>query len=601
MAKVLFNWIYILFTTFCLGFGFSAFGKKILGYEIRRLENILLGGMILATVYAQVFSLFAGVGLWANIGLLAICAALILLFHQKMTEFLQNAIKNHGITYKLAIFALLLLWAYFTSSGTMIYDSDMYHAQSIRWIEEYGVVKGLGNLHLRFAYNSSVFCASALYSMKFVFGQSMHTLSGYFAFLLSMSVLRIGKCVRRRRLLWSDFARIAAAYYMTHICDEVVSPASDYPAMCLVFMIVIAWLEQLESEEKDKIAPYALLCVAGVYAVSVKVTVGLLLLLVIKPAYLLIREKRVKEIFLYIGMGVLILAPWMTRTVLISGYLLYPYPALDLFNVDWKIPAYLAKQDAAEIKVYGRNLYYVEYADMPLTEWFPQWLNGQQAAARLMILADIASVGLLILGSVACLIKRAWKYLDALLVMWAVSASYMLWQLSAPLVRYGYAYILLVPTLMVGFALICMTNDVRTAGCEIQNEEMNEATVPKGLTQTVAAYGKERSAGRKALNRIVLLGAAVAGCYIACTAVIYAWQIRLEPYYIAQQDYGSSECEAFEVDGITFYWPLYDERVGYDTFPVVFQDLEFELRGDSIRDGFRSAMPDEETYYSQYY
>ncbi|MCD8130028.1 MAG: hypothetical protein LUE16_01905 [Lachnospiraceae bacterium] len=566
MIKVLFNWIYILFTTFCLGFGFSAFGKKILRYEIRRLENILLGGMILATVYAQVFSLFAGVGFGANVGLILICVALIFAFHQEMMEFLQNKFKSHGIAYRLAVFALFLLWAYFTSRGTMIYDSDLYHAQSIRWIEEYGVVKGLGNLHLRYAYNSSVFCAAALYSMKFVFGQSMHTLSGYFAFLLSISVLRIGKCVRRRKLLWSDFARIAAAYYMTRICDEVVSPASDYPAMRLVFLIVTAWLEQLESDEKDEIAPYALLCVAGVYAVSVKVTVGLLLLLVIRPAYLLIRQKRVMEIFLYIGMGVLILAPWMTRTVLISGYLLYPYPALDLFDVDWKIPAYLAERDAAEIKVYGRNLYFVEYVDTPLSEWFPQWLNAQQGAARLMILADIASVGLLILGSAVCLIKRAWRHLDSLLVMWAVSASYLLWQLSAPVVRYGYAYILLTPVLMAGcMAVVCLSYD------------------------------------RKILNEILLLPVAAFGCYIIYTTAVYAWQIRLDPYYIAQQDYGSSECEAFEVGGVTFYRPLYEERVGYDIFPVVFQGLEFELRGESIEDGFRSAMPDEETYYENYY
>ena len=31
-------------------------------------------------------------------------------------------------------------------------DTPLYHAQSIRWIEDYGAVKGLGNIHNRFAY-----------------------------------------------------------------------------------------------------------------------------------------------------------------------------------------------------------------------------------------------------------------------------------------------------------------------------------------------------------------------------------------------------------------------------------------------------------------
>ena len=51
----------------------------------------------------------------------------------------------------LAVGTLFLIWIYFTSKGIMHYDSDLYHAQSIRWIEEYGVVKGLGNLQVRFA------------------------------------------------------------------------------------------------------------------------------------------------------------------------------------------------------------------------------------------------------------------------------------------------------------------------------------------------------------------------------------------------------------------------------------------------------------------
>lgn len=93
---------------------------------------------------------------------------------------------------------LFLLWGYFTSRGYIHYDSDLYHAQSIRWIEEYGVVKGLGNLHERFAYNSASFALSALYSMKFLLGKSLHTLSGFFAFLLSLTAMDVTAAWRRK-------------------------------------------------------------------------------------------------------------------------------------------------------------------------------------------------------------------------------------------------------------------------------------------------------------------------------------------------------------------------------------------------------------------
>ena len=89
-------------------------------------------------------------------------------------------------------------------------------------IEEYGVVPGLGNLHVRFAYNSSMFALSALYSMKFVLGQSLHGISGFFALLLSISVLDIMESWKEKHFRMSDYARIAAIYYLSMICDEVV-------------------------------------------------------------------------------------------------------------------------------------------------------------------------------------------------------------------------------------------------------------------------------------------------------------------------------------------------------------------------------------------
>ena len=92
---------------------------------------------------------------------------------------------------KLVLAISIILWCFCTSRGYMHYDSDLYHAQSIRWIEEYGIVKGLGNIHVRFAYNSSFFALSALYSMKFLCGRSLHTVNGLIALLLWIQVLAL--------------------------------------------------------------------------------------------------------------------------------------------------------------------------------------------------------------------------------------------------------------------------------------------------------------------------------------------------------------------------------------------------------------------------
>ncbi|MDE7282351.1 MAG: hypothetical protein K2N85_01995 [Lachnospiraceae bacterium] len=548
MLTVLFNWVYIFLTTFCLGQGFAYAVEKKLNYQIKKMDSILTAGLIITTVYSQIFSIFYKVELLANIFMLTVCILIMIVLRKRIGQIIMTGFKECRISRKVVILVLIVLWSYFTSRGYMAYDSDLYHGQSIRWIEEYGVVKGLGNLHIRFAYNSSVFALSALYSMRFLMGQSLHTINGFFALVLSITVLDIADTWKRKKLPLSGYARAAAVYYLAVICDEVVSPSSDYAAMCMIFFIIIKWLDSLESkEENDAVSPYALLCVCGVYALTLKLTAGLILILVIKPAITLIREKRFKEIALYIAMGIITAVPWLVRTVIISGWLLYPFPQLDLFSVDWKISAQKAATDAAEIKVWGRGLYDAALADMPVTRWFPGWFSTMlSASGKLLILADIVSAAILILTLFFTVIKKKWQRLDYLLVLTAVLFSYLYWQFSAPLLRYGYAYVLLLAVLTLGWVILELKKD-----------------------------------------KIIYFLLLVYGGYKLCMLIFYIYEVRLLPNYLWQKDYETYDVQAYEIAGETFYYPIYGDRVGYDYFPAAPEKMELEFRGDGIKDGFR--------------
>ena len=67
MAAVFLNWIYIAVTAYSLGFAFSKFTEKNFHYALRGIDSVLFAGLVLATVYAQFFSLVYKVGLAANI------------------------------------------------------------------------------------------------------------------------------------------------------------------------------------------------------------------------------------------------------------------------------------------------------------------------------------------------------------------------------------------------------------------------------------------------------------------------------------------------------------------------------------------------------
>ncbi len=549
MLAVLLNWIYIFVTTFCLGGGFAVLCGKLFRYRIKRMDSLLMAGVIIATVYAQIFSFAGGVGLTANLLLTAVCAVAAFLCRREMAEYIARGWKAYGISKKILLLALILLWAFFTSRGYIHYDSDLYHGQSIRWIEEYGVVPGLGNLHERFAYNSSFFALSALYSMKFLTGESLHACNGYFALLLTLTALDITRRWKEKCFTLSDFARVGAIYYLTTITNEVISPASDYSVMCVVFFIVIKWLDLLAEEEKD-IAPYSLLCVAGVYALTLKLTAGLILLLLIKPASRLIREKRGKEICLYLAMGLAVAVPWFARTVVISGWLVYPLPQLDLFDLDWKMDAAAIEVDAAQISAWGRALYNVALLDTPATQWIPNWFaTTLSAMEKILILGSALCIPLLLVNICYVFVKRRWKDLDVLLVLGTLICCYLFWQFSAPLMRYGYAYVLLTDFLTVGWLLLCL----------------NRKRLQQLAYFSLLLYG---------VYKVFALGGYIRGCW-------------LQDYYIWQADYGTYELESYEIEGYTFYKPVSGDRTGYDLFPAAPTQPDLELRGEGLEDGFR--------------
>jgi hypothetical protein len=550
MILILFNWVYILFTAYSLGFLFKKFVGRRFKYEIKSADSIVFAGLVMATVYAQFFSLVYKVGLVANIFLVVVSVVIFTIYCK---EIIYN-VKNTGIGRKVITLFLILVWCYCTSRGYIHYDSDLYHAQSIRWIEEYGIVKGLGNIHVRFAYNSSFFALQALYSMKFLCGTSLHAVNGFIALLLSFEVVRLIDISNKRRVNISDFARMGAFYYLTVIYSDIVSPATDYTIMCIVFYLVIKWLELLEQNEESYV-PYSLICVACVYAVTVKLTAGVILILLIKPAYMLIKDRKWGDIICFILMGTITIAPWVIRTIVISGYLIYPFPAIDIFDVDWKMPLEKAANDAAEIKAWGRGLYNVELVDLKINEWFSNWFRETlPAIGKIFVTLDIICIALYVVIGVINIRKKL-KLWNELLVLGAVIASYIFWQTSAPLLRYGYAYVIL--TIVITFGIIW-----------------------------------ENLCGKNSKN-VVIYTRVVVAVLIALTLIKavsfakYVYGNIKQPYYAHQKDYGEYSLASYEVNGVTFYYPIEGDQVGYKYFPAIPVRIDITFRGDDISSGFK--------------
>lgn len=548
MVSVIFIWLYMLFTCYIVGF---ACMKAVSGnrkWKAGRETDYLYAGIGVVTVYAQFFSLFWKVGALANGILLLVCLACLILLRKELIEQLHNFRLTITLPALFVSIALFLLFAYGTSQGVIHYDTGLYHAQSIRWVEEYGVVPGLGNLHSRLAYNSASFCLSALYSMAFLGGRSFHCCAGFLALLLALVCVQGFRRGMLKKPRLSDFVRIMGIYYLLNIFDEMISPASDYFMVLLTFFILIKWLDLLEREEESYF-PYALLCVMSVLVVSMKLSGALLLLLVLKPAWQMVREKHIGEILKFLGLGVATIVPFLVRNVVLSGWLVYPFTAIDLFNVDFKIPKGMADYDAKEIQVWGRGFSDVTRYDEPVGKWLPDWAGGLDSVNKIFLALAVSGVVLLLLFGIYALIKRKKAMAGYLHVGAVVAICFLFWLLSAPLVRYGCVFLWVCPALAWGYLYL--------------------------------KIGPHTDRFRVYAVVICLLASYKAGAF--CGEL---YQQASPEYLLVQKDYENYETISYELHGYTFYYPLHGDQTGYRDFPASPVKAEDIFRGETIEDGF---------------
>ena len=558
MLSVIIIWIYMFLSTFLIGHGILCVLARYIPYRIRHLDSCLMCGLVVVTVYAQFFSLFGRVGLAAN---LVLCAAgIVTAWHGRRKfgdmlrkvwgEIRENRTGERGRMF--IVLFLFLLFAYGTSRGIIHYDTSLYHAQSIRWFEEYGVVRGLGNLHCRLAYNSSSFALSALYSMAFLGGRSYHCAAGWLAFLLAAVSLEVINSLRKGRLRINDFARVMCIYYLVNIYDEIVSPASDYFMVLTAFYIVIRWLDLLEEEIKD-IAPYALLCILGVFLMTVKLSAALILILTVYPAYCLIREKRLKDMTIYLILGLVTALPYFIRNVLISGWLVYPFTMIDFFDVVWKIPKGVADYDAREIQVWGRGYTDVTRYDISVREWLPDWFRSLAGSDKLLVTAAAVSVCILLIYGIGMACGRWRKRPGLLLVQITVAGSFLFWLCTSPLMRYGCVYVYLMPAVVLG---------------GVYDELVTAKKKRIGLCGIAAVLFL-------LLYKGVALGRLIADSYV-------------NDHWILQKDYDNYETLSYEIEGVPFYYPKEGDQVGYESFPSSPTEAEIGFLGENLEDGFYS-------------
>lgn len=407
------------------------------------LRQILLG-LVAITTASSYFSLFAKIGATFAIILFLLSVSLFIIYRPNLLNL--SFLKKLSIFQKVSISISFVLVLELSTHAVLNPDTNIYHAQAIRWIENFPAILGLGNLHGRFAFNSAWFLINAVYSFSFLGGQSYHLVSS-FLFLVVVIALISNLSPIHKMILLSDIVRMFFLLFaFLYLASDISSPGTDTPTTLILWVLVLYLVEFLEDQNKNNLL---IITILSTFAITIKlsaVSVGVLILVIL--VFLLAQKDYKKVAVLFLTSGIIFI-PFLTRNFVLSGYLLYPFPSIDLFNVPWKVALDRVIEERNAILVWGRLPGEQISAAMKLgfTEWFPDWFAGQTLIRRALVLFASASLLPLLIQWKLRLLGRLY-----FAIYFLTYFGFFFWLFASPDFRFGYSF--LIPTIVLTIAPI---------------------------------------------------------------------------------------------------------------------------------------------------
>jgi hypothetical protein len=283
--------------------------------------------------------------------------------------------------------ALVLLLALRSCGTCEYYDTGLYGAPAVRWIQTYPAVPGLANLHGRLGFNSSVLlCIAALGHGPWK-DLGFHLFTGFMLSAMWATLLPASaRVVRGAAASPADwfYTILAVPTFFWTTRSRIVGTQTDEPAtvVCLIATgILFEYICQRDGREQRTthasrlVLATTLFSLAVAFKVSTAVFALLAWCLAFRGIWLLGRStrQRTKYLVAALALSTLILLPWCARGIILSGYPFFPATVL-AFPLAWKIPFSAARWYALGIQSWGR-MPDVPFRDTRGFHWLGDWLN----------------------------------------------------------------------------------------------------------------------------------------------------------------------------------------------------------------------------------
>jgi hypothetical protein len=339
------------------------------------------------------------------------------------------------------ILSLILLTILFCSLNIALrpcaFDTGSYHLQAVQWNEKYAIVPGLANLIRQLGFNSNWYLLQAFSGFSFLGLKSIYTLN---SLLLLLFIAYLSPCltaISSKRYSRLDLYRMLAllSCLVLGFGKYAGEVTADFPIIILISWLILLILESGLKDVEIENMPTLLVFLIPVYLITIKISSVPLLII----AMFVWWKAMPKHKLILICLCFLMITPWLVGNVVLSGYLVFPFKAIDLFSLDWKVPDQLIIDENNSIKGWARAPYHdvMKAGNMDFEEWFPIWLQTQKFYNWLFV---IFIFPLLFFSQRE--IKRLFTSVKIKILVLTIIAGICFWFINAPDFRFVYGYLI---------------------------------------------------------------------------------------------------------------------------------------------------------------
>lgn len=364
MLLILLSWIYIFFTTANLG----VIGIKFFRVKTRDFVITHFFGLFFVTLLAGFWAIFSRINWEFHIALLLLNLGVVMCYLTEIISFYKsfsNQLSHLKKSSKILLLVISLLIIAQCATAPFVVDNESYYIQSIKWLNEYGLIKGVANLHIFLGQTSGWHLTQSAFNFSFLYGK-FNDLSGLclllgniFALFKFDNYLKTG----HREDLFFGLLPIANVLLFQFIS----APSPDIPVYILSFLIFSAWFEKSDADS------VAIITVFALFTVLIKTTSVVILAL---PFLLLCQHFRmvysnIGRLFLT-GLAVLIL--FIVKNTIVSGYPLFPVTT-PFFAFDFAVPQTISKFYFEQTQLAAFHLTIEQFNSMTTPQLFWHWLT----------------------------------------------------------------------------------------------------------------------------------------------------------------------------------------------------------------------------------